>query len=115
MRLHYREISCAVLVGLTLVFSTCPGSAQTGNNNPPSTTTQAPVGNSSGDAEPLDTPKYLLKHLAQDQVAIWTGPFKMKASDLKWVVPFAGITTGLIMTDRTAAHETGRVSDFNGS
>src|SRR5215469_13089988 len=29
--------------------------------------------------------------LAQDQAAIWTSPFRIKARDLKWVVPFAGI------------------------
>lgn len=115
MRLRYREIFCALLVGLTLVLGACPASAQTGNTNPPPATTQAPAGSSSTEAEPVDNPKYLIKHLAQDQVAIWTGPFKMKASDLKWVVPFAGITTGLIMTDRTASHETSRVFDFNGS
>jgi membrane-associated phospholipid phosphatase len=64
-------------------------------------------------AEPADQPKYLLKHLVQDQLAIWSGPFKMKAADLKWVVPIAGITTGLIVTDRTASHEASRLTSFN--
>jgi Capsule assembly protein Wzi/PAP2 superfamily len=54
--------------------------------------------------------KYLVQHLAQDQAAIWSSPFRMKARDLRWAVPFAGITTGLIMTDRTASHEATRGS-----
>jgi len=53
-------------------------------------------------------PGPLLKNLIQDQKDIWTSPFRLKAGDLKWVVPFAGITTGLIMTDRTASHEASR-------
>src|SRR5689334_12098704 len=110
LRLRRCEIFCVALVVLPLLLSACPTFAQTGNTNPPPAATQAPDGTSSGDAEPVDNPKYLIKHLAQDQVAIWTGPFKMKASDLKWVVPFAGITTGLIMSDRTASHEASRVS-----
>ncbi len=63
----------------------------------------------------MDNPKYLLKHLGQDQIAIWTSPFKAKISDLKWLVPAAGITTGLIMTDRTASHEASRLTSFNSS
>jgi membrane-associated phospholipid phosphatase len=114
LRLRRCEIFCVALVALPLLLSACPTFAQTGNTNPPPAG-QTPAPTSSGDAEPVDNPKYLIKHLAQDQVAIWTGPFKMKANDLKWVVPFAGITTGLIMSDRTASHEASRVSSFNGS
>jgi membrane-associated phospholipid phosphatase len=53
-------------------------------------------------------PVPLFKNLILDQKDIWTSPFRLRAGDLKWAVPFAGITTGLIMTDRTAAHEASR-------
>lgn len=111
MRLHCREILRLALVALPLLFSASPASAQTANSDP-APAAQAP-NSSQGSAEPLDSPKYVIKHLAEDQVAIWTGPFKAKASDLKWIVPFAGITTGLIMTDRTASHEASRLTSFD--
>jgi hypothetical protein len=55
-----------------------------------------------------DSPGPLLKNLVHDQEDIWTSPFRIKPGDLKWAVPFAGITTGLIMTDRTASREASR-------
>jgi membrane-associated phospholipid phosphatase len=115
LRLHHSELLSAALATLLLLFSACPSAAQTANSDPqPGGQTQSKNSND-GNAEPVDTPKYLLKHLGQDQVAIWTSPFKIKASDLKWVVPFAGITTGLLMTDRTASHEASRLTSFNSS
>jgi hypothetical protein len=61
------------------------------------------------DVQPASaSPGPLLKNLVQDQEDIWTSPFRMKPGDLKWALPFAGITTGLIMTDRTASHEASR-------
>lgn len=83
-------------------------SAQTGNSGQQSSSPDST-------AEPVDNPKYLLKHLGQDQIAIWTSPFRARITDLKWLVPVAGITTGLIMTDRTAAHEASRLTSFNSS
>ena len=53
-------------------------------------------------------PKVFLKHLVEDQARLWTSPLRIKPSDAEWIVPVAGITTGLIMTDRTAAHEISR-------
>ncbi|HEY6969710.1 MAG TPA: capsule assembly Wzi family protein [Candidatus Angelobacter sp.] len=112
MSSHFFKIFFSLLLVLLYV---CQASAQTEENKPQQTTQTTPTQSSDPDsrAEPVDQPKYIIKHLAQDQVAIWTGPFKMKARDLKWVVPFAGITTGLIMTDRTASHEAGRLTSFD--
>jgi len=42
--------------------------------------------------------KFLI-HLAEDQKDIWTSPFRLKPGDFKWLVPAAGITTGLLVTD----------------
>ncbi|HWZ46019.1 MAG TPA: capsule assembly Wzi family protein [Candidatus Saccharimonadales bacterium] len=57
--------------------------------------------------------KALLKDLAQDQIAIWASPLKVKGPELKWLVPFAGIATGLIVTDRTASREASRAPRVN--
>ncbi len=53
-------------------------------------------------------PKVFLRHLAEDQARLWSSPARAKLNDAEWLVPFAGITTGLIMTDRTTAHEMSR-------
>jgi len=115
LSLRHSKISVLALAGLMIFFGAFPAPAQSGSSDPqPGGHTQS-TSSADKDPEPLDNPKYLLKHLGQDQVAIWTGPFKMKASDLKWVVPFAGITAGLLMTDRTGSHEASRLTHFNTS
>ncbi|HVJ04869.1 MAG TPA: capsule assembly Wzi family protein [Candidatus Saccharimonadales bacterium] len=43
-----------------------------------------------------------------DQKQIWTSPLRLRLRDAEWLVPIAGIATGLIMTDRTASHEVTR-------
>jgi hypothetical protein len=40
-----------------------------------------------------------LKHLVQDQEQFWTMPSRLKVEDLKWIVPFAGVTAGFIASD----------------
>ena len=39
------------------------------------------------------------KHLVQDQGDFWIKPAKLRTRDLKWAVPFAGITATLIASD----------------
>jgi hypothetical protein len=47
----------------------------------------------------------LLKHIAQDQEGLWTAPARLRVQDSVWLVPLAGITAGLIATDRdTSLH-----------
>jgi membrane-associated phospholipid phosphatase len=53
-------------------------------------------------------PRVFLKHLAQDQARLWSSPFRLHPNDAEWMVPVAGITTGLIMTDRTSGYEIAR-------
>jgi membrane-associated phospholipid phosphatase len=47
--------------------------------------------------------KFLI-HLAEDQKDIWTSPFHLKHGDFKWLVPAAGITTGLMVTDPQSSY-----------
>jgi membrane-associated phospholipid phosphatase len=59
--------------------------------NPPPDPFYAPV------THPNES-KFVL-HLAEDQKNIWTSPFHLQSGDFKWLVPAAGITTGLMVTD----------------
>ena len=45
----------------------------------------------------------LIKNLARDQKAIWTSPAHIRMGDATWLVPFAGITAGFLVTDRDAS------------
>jgi hypothetical protein len=89
------------------------GQANQTQDAKPADSTQAEKKESAQEKKPESQPASaapvpLFRNLVMDQKDIWTSPFRMKAGDLKWVVPFAGITTGLIMTDRTASHEASR-------
>jgi hypothetical protein len=46
-----------------------------------------------------DAPSIFLKNLVSDQKAIWSSPFKARIEDLNWLVPFAGLTVGLVNAD----------------
>jgi hypothetical protein len=108
---HVRLAGTSLIAAL-LVFSSPLVNAQTDGSGPQSSAqSQA----KDGDQTSPERPKTLIKHLAQDQAAIWTSPFKIKVTDLKWVVPLAGVTTGLIVTDRTASHEASRGTHVNTS
>lgn len=50
------------------------------------------------------------KSVVGDQLSFWTSPMRLRLKDAQWLVPVAGITTGLIMSDRTASHELTRGS-----
>ncbi len=41
-----------------------------------------------------------LKHIGQDQAQFWTAPAHLKIKDLKWMLPFAGVTAGFIASDQ---------------
>jgi Capsule assembly protein Wzi/PAP2 superfamily len=45
----------------------------------------------------------LLKNLANDQKAIWTSPAHIRLGDATWLVPFAGLTAGFLVTDQDAS------------
>lgn len=47
--------------------------------------------------------KWLGEDLLSDQKAIWTSPTRLRFEDTTWLVPFAGMTAGLLVTDREAS------------
>jgi hypothetical protein len=40
-----------------------------------------------------------LKHIVSDQKQFWTSPTRFRTKDLKWILPFTGITAGFIASD----------------
>lgn len=40
-----------------------------------------------------------VRHLAEDQKRFWTFPARLRIQDLKWIVPVAGATAGVIASD----------------
>jgi membrane-associated phospholipid phosphatase len=45
----------------------------------------------------------LIKNLVRDQKAMWTSPAHLRLGDATWLVPFAGLTAGFLVTDRDAS------------
>jgi membrane-associated phospholipid phosphatase len=65
------------------------------------------VGNTSGSPQRNPVPQdqsgvSLLRNLAEDQKAIWTSPAKVRLGEATWLVPFAGVAAGFLVTDRDA-------------
>ena len=99
MRLRISNKLIALI--FVLVFAPMPNlSAQ----QPSKPSSLSPAGDSTSESNE----KLFLSHLLQDQRSLWTSPWRVKPKDAAWLVPMAGITTGLIMTDRTSAHEMSR-------
>jgi hypothetical protein len=57
------------------------------------------------------------RNFLQDQKQIWTSPMRVRFSDTEWLVPFAGITAGLITTDHDVSsglsHDPKTISHYN--
>jgi hypothetical protein len=57
------------------------------------------------------------KDFLLDQKKIWTSPSKLRFSDTEWLVPFAGISAGLFVTDRdvsgSISHTPKDISHYN--
>ena len=71
--------------------------------NPSSTTTLSQPGKNF-DLLPGEDPNNRLvspffRHLAADQKQFWTSPARLRTKDLRWIVPFGGITAAFIAGD----------------
>jgi hypothetical protein len=52
--------------------------------------------------------KDLFKHLLEDQRNIWTSPVRASTTSARWLIPVAGITTSLMVSDRVTQPELSR-------
>ena len=44
-----------------------------------------------------------IKNIARDQRQIWTSPAHLRLGNADWLVPYAGLTAGFLVTDRDAS------------
>jgi membrane-associated phospholipid phosphatase len=102
-----------VIVAFVLMFKlACAGQVNTGATSVQDTKT---VDATSGRVTTNDSDPYLLppgedpdnhlllpllKHMVGDQEQFWTSPTRFKVKDLKWAIPFAGITAGFLASDQ---------------
>ena len=105
-----------LLVALLPLVLCCFGLAQT----QPAPNVSGPSGSQSANAAPsgqsfvADIKKFT-QGIVFDQKFMWTSPARFKLSDAEWLVPAAGITTGLITTDPRISHELTRNSHVSES
>ncbi|MGA9566510.1 MAG: hypothetical protein WBS19_13370, partial [Candidatus Korobacteraceae bacterium] len=76
-----------------------PARAQQPIDNPDSNPPAPVAATAPSDKLPHPDERYFFKHLAQDQLAIWTSPAHVQPADLKWLLPSSGIAAGLFVTD----------------
>ncbi|HYY69250.1 MAG TPA: capsule assembly Wzi family protein [Terriglobales bacterium] len=50
----------------------------------------------------------LPENVLLDQKTLWTSPWRVRLGDAQWLVPIAGVSTGLMVTDRPASYEASR-------
>ena len=53
-------------------------------------------------------PQDCVRDLLHDQAGLWTSPFRMKAHDLEWLLPLAGVTALAVHYDRQALDAVGK-------
>jgi hypothetical protein len=83
--------------------SSPPPATPSAANPPPVQTGQVNQNPASDDSRVNKASPLLLKHLAQDQVSIWTSPARIRTDQTVWLVPLAGITAGFLVTDKEAS------------
>lgn len=93
-----------LVIFCTLLFATTLASAQTDNSKikPQGDLNEKVTDSEKFTVQDSRNPKVFLKHLAEDQKSIWTSPLRVRPEDAFWMVPAAGVTTGLIETDARA-------------
>ena len=91
---------CLAVLGLFAKVSAIAQQSPAQNSEPSAQST------SSTDADVVTHPNEtrFLQHLVQDQKNIWTSPFRLKPNDATWLVPVAGITTGLLVSDPQSSY-----------
>jgi hypothetical protein len=80
------------------------GTAPSPATTSPQATTPTKTQDEHGYLEPGEDPENRLlmpfvKHIAGDQKAFWTAPAHFQVKDLKWILPFTGVTAAFIASD----------------
>lgn len=102
------QLLCVLLSAALFLVNAAMAQDQEREHNPtPDSVTHPPASSYESRGAPQDAessrkgslPK-LLDDFGQDQKHIWTSPARIRLADATWLVPFAGITAGLLVTDR---------------
>ena len=59
--------------------------------------------------------KNFVRHILADQKAVLTSPAHFRPRDFKWLIPEAGVLTGLLITDRTSSFQISQQASLRGS
>jgi membrane-associated phospholipid phosphatase len=86
------------MIGLCLCFG-ASALAQSGAPDPAKFDRQPGIGSDL---------KTVIHNIGSDEVRIWTAPAHLKWRDAEWLAPLAGVTAGLIATDRDVANTVAR-------
>ena len=84
---------------LSALLSPYAGAQQPADSTDAASLPPAPAAASLSEKLSHPNEKYFLRHLVIDQKNIWTSPAHVKPDDAKWLIPSAGIATGLFVTD----------------
>src|SRR5262245_7136269 len=85
---------------LSIPVSSWGQAFDSGQSSPAPAPTPKPNVQSAEERHPASAnPVEFVRNIGRDQKVIWTSPFKVKIEDLNWLVPFAGLTAGLINAD----------------
>jgi hypothetical protein len=108
---------CSLLV-LSIVAYDPPGTfAQDGSqpriqgspgvDSKPTSPSETPVKNAAEQKKDESTENQLglqtIKNIIRDQREIWTSPARVRLGHADWLVPYAGLTAGFLITDRDAS------------
>src|SRR6266704_2185858 len=119
------------ILGTTLLFSvgkvsvsyaqeqgTEPAASETASEKQnPSSKTDVPTDANAVTKTSRGTQLGLVGRFVRDQREIWTSPARIRFSDTEWLVPLAGISAGLITTDRDVSlhlsHDPKTINHYN--
>ena len=103
---------CVTLVLTFVAGGICQDAPQ---NTPQASSDSKQISKSDHHPSVGDDAKRGFQGFIDDQKRIWTSPARLKISDAEWLVPSAGIATGLFVTDPTTSHELTRHSHVDTS
>ena len=96
-----RSAIFSIVAGLMLSLGASAQRAS--DDSQPASLPDAPVAPAVTDKLSHSNERDFLKHLAQDQLTIWTSPAHVTRNDLQWLMPSSGIAAGLFVTDPDSA------------
>jgi membrane-associated phospholipid phosphatase len=99
-----KPVTAALIVALCLI--TASAAQETSTKDPGKLTSKSSDASPDGQSVSLG-PSQFLSNLLDDQARIWTSPAHVNHQSVWWLLPAAGITAGLIVTDTDVENSIG--------